>query len=97
MSEETLYTPEELEMFDTIERGEYASMPDEAFARRKAQLEQAAHNTIKAKSRKKSLNIRLYEEDIERVKAQAMREGLPYQTYLSSMIHKIATGQYQAV
>ena len=97
MKDNKLYTHEELAMFQEIENGDYTSMSDAEFAARKQQHTQAARNTIQAKSRKKSLNIRLYGEDIERVKAQAMREGLPYQTYLSSMIHKIATGQYRAV
>lgn len=36
----------------------------------------------------KNINIRLSEHDLIRLKARALEEGLPYQTYLSSLIHK---------
>lgn len=52
---------------------------------------QVAENTIKYRTKKKHFNIRLFESDINRIKAKALREGVPYQTYLASTIHKIAT------
>lgn len=36
----------------------------------------------------KNINIRLSEHDLLKLKARAMEEGLPYQTYLSSLVHK---------
>jgi predicted DNA binding CopG/RHH family protein len=36
----------------------------------------------------KSINIRISEHDLIKLKGQALEEGLPYQTYLSSLIHK---------
>ena len=95
MKDSELYTTDELEMFQRIEEGNYTPMAEEAFVRQKDELEAAAANTIRKKTRKKSLNIRLFEEDVEKIKAQALREGLPYQTYLASMVHKIAEGRYQ--
>ena len=88
-----LYTDEELELFKAIEDGELEALNDEAFEEEKAKLKQTAIETIKQKTKKKSLNIRLYADDIEKIKAIALRQGLPYQTYLSSLIHKVATGQ----
>jgi len=44
-------------------------------------------------NRKKSLNLRVYEDDILNIKAIAMQKGLPYQTLLSSIIHQVATKQ----
>jgi len=63
----------------------------------KAFFKQVDINTIEQKAKKKSLNIRLYEDDIEKIKAIALNEGLPYQTFLSSMIHKLAVGKLRAV
>ena len=51
---------------------------------------QVAENTIKHRTKKKHFTIRLFESDIDSIKAQALREGLPYQTYLASMIHSLA-------
>ena len=44
---------------------------------------------ILARGRKnKNINIRLSEMDLERIKLRADREGLPYQTLISSILHK---------
>jgi predicted DNA binding CopG/RHH family protein len=36
----------------------------------------------------KNINIRLSEHDLLRLKARALEEGIPYQTYMSSLLHK---------
>lgn len=36
----------------------------------------------------KNINIRLSEHDILKLKAKALEEGLPYQTYMASLLHK---------
>ena len=44
---------------------------------------------ILARGRKnRNINIRLSELDLDRIKARAEREGLPYQTLISSVLHK---------
>jgi predicted DNA binding CopG/RHH family protein len=44
-------------------------------------------------SKKKAISIRLLEDDIERIKAKSLSQGLPYQTLISSLIHQYATGK----
>jgi CopG antitoxin of type II toxin-antitoxin system len=34
------------------------------------------------------ISLRLPESDLERLKAKAMREGMPYQTLIGSILHK---------
>ena len=97
MKNDELYSKEELELFDQIENGEYISLNKNEFEEEKALLIQAANNTIEKRKKKKSYNIRLFENDVERIKALALKEGLSYQTFISSMVHKIATGQLKAV
>jgi predicted DNA binding CopG/RHH family protein len=97
MKNDELYTKDELKLFDQIESGEYVSLDKKAFEKEKALLTQAANNTIEKRKKKKSYNIRLFENDVERIKALALKEGLSYQTFISSMIHKMATGQLKAV
>ena len=46
---------------------------------------------IVAKSR--NINIRISEHDLEQVKRRAEREGLPYQTLISSVLHKYVSDQ----
>lgn len=36
----------------------------------------------------KNINIRLSEHDLLKLKAKALEEGIPYQTYMSSLLHK---------
>ena len=97
MKDNKVYSTDELELFDHIENGEYVSLSKEEFEKEKALLIQAAVNTIEKRKKKKSYNIRLFENDVETIKALALKEGLSYQTFISSMVHKIATGQLKAV
>jgi len=41
----------------------------------------------------KRVNIRISEEDLELIKRKALGEGIPYQTLISSLIHKYITGR----
>ena len=97
MKDKELYTEDELALFDQIENGEYISLSKDEFEKEKALLTYAAINTIEKRKKKKSYNIRLFENDVEAIKALALKEGLSYQTFISSMVHKIATGQLKAV
>lgn len=36
----------------------------------------------------KNINIRLSENDLLKLKSKAMSDGIPYQTYLASLVHK---------
>ena len=54
-----------------------------------SQEERERVERILARGRKnKNINIRLSEMDLERIKLRADREGLPYQTLISSILHK---------
>jgi predicted DNA binding CopG/RHH family protein len=44
-------------------------------------------------SKKKAISIRLLENDIVRIKAKSLSQGLPYQTLISSLIYKYAKGK----
>jgi len=97
MKKSDIYSAEELELFkaleDDVDSGEYHPLPRKELEGKKAFFKDVAINTIEKKTRKKSLNIRLFEEDIERIKAIALEQGMPYQTLISSVIHKVALKQ----
>ena len=47
---------------------------------------------INAANKTKNINIRISAYDIEKVKQRSAEEGIPYQTLISSIIHKYVTG-----
>ncbi len=80
-------TKEEKEILDSFEKGEW--VPTKNLSKRKLELMQYARNTFK---KDKRLNIRISERDLNELQRKAVIEGLPYQTYLSSIIHKFVNG-----
>ena len=97
VANEEIYTQEELELFQTLENdidnGTYKPMPKKELEKAKKYYKKIASNTIKKMTKKKSLNLRIYENDIPSIKALALEKGLPYQTLLASIIHQVATRQ----
>jgi predicted DNA binding CopG/RHH family protein len=56
--------------------------------------EKAEIETIIASANKtRNINIRISAYDMEKVKQKSAAEGLPYQTLISSVIHKYITGK----
>ncbi len=76
-------TKEEREMEAAFARGEYKSMPN--FKAAKTQYEAAARYTL---TKTRTITVRMTERDMMRLKAAAAREGLPYQTLITSILHK---------
>jgi len=48
---------------------------------------------INAANKTRNINIRISAYDIEKVKQKSAEEGIPYQTLISSIIHKYITGK----
>ncbi len=78
---------EEKQLLEEIERGEWK--PVKNFAKRKKELMEIARNTL---NKTRNINIRLNERDVQKLKAKAIKEGIPYQTLASSILHKAAVG-----
>ena len=58
-------------------------------------LKKAANTYIQKKDIK--MNIRIDPFELEKIKENAEKEGLKYQTFVKSIIHKYITGQLKAV
>jgi len=84
-----IYNKEELELVKEVESGNYKPLSKKDFDKEKNRFQEMASNTIK----RKSINIRVFESDIDKIKAIALGEGIPYQTFITSLIHKVATGK----
>ncbi len=48
-----------------------------------------ARNTMK---KNKKINIRISENDLSALQRRAVREGIPYQTLIGSVLHKYVSG-----
>ncbi|MDO4232896.1 MAG: hypothetical protein Q4D19_12265 [Lautropia sp.] len=78
---------EESDILSAFERGALKSVADRAELQR---LREAAHATSRKDRR---VNIRLSAADLHQIQARALREGMPYQTLMTSVLHKYVTGQ----
>jgi predicted DNA binding CopG/RHH family protein len=81
-------TKEEKKILDSFEKNEW--VPVRNLSKRKTELMRYARNTLK---KDKRLNIRISERDLNELQRKAAIEGLPYQTYVSSIIHKFINGK----
>src|SRR5690554_2690159 len=78
--------PEEQELLDAYESGEFVSdLNDE----RRQYLAATAEDSFK---KDKRINIRISKRDLEALQRRALEEGLPYQTLVSSVLHKYISG-----
>ena len=83
---------EEVQLLQDFERGEFRSITD--FKEAKRSLEEAAADFLQ---KDKRINIRISSRDLEALKKQASKEGMPYQTLISSTLHKFVTGKLRSV
>ena len=83
---------EEVKILQDFERGELTSINN--FKEAKRQLEEAAHNFLQ---KDKRINIRISSRDLETLQKKAVKEGMPYQTLISSTLHKFVTGKLKGV
>jgi len=74
---------EEQEILDAFERGEFKSVGN--IGKRKKYFQLVARNTL---NKTKNINIRMSSKDLQKLKARAVKEGIPYQTLASSIIHR---------
>ncbi len=78
---------EEKDLMESLENDPWTSVSD--FQQEEIAVLAAARNTLK---KDKRINLRLTEKDYQQVKIKAIEEGLPYQTLISSIVHKYLNG-----
>jgi len=83
-------TKEEKSILASVERGEWKSIPN--FKREAKRYQEAARATLR---KDKRVNIRMSERDVVRFQKKAVDEGLPYQTLISSILHKYINGRLE--
>ena len=82
---------EEKEILKAIESGAWPmNKPTKSELERYAKI---ARNTLRKDQR---MNIRISKADLSGIKMKAADEGVPYQTLVSSLIHKYVSGKLAA-
>ena len=73
---------EEKLIMGAIERNEYVPVGGKEL--------HAVADSIAARKKNMTLTIRVNSQDIGRIKKFSLSKGIPYQTYLSEVIHRVA-------
>lgn len=76
-------TKDEKEILKAFESGKFKQVKDVEKA--KAKYQQSAKHTL---SKPRTISIRISERDLHRIKVSAAEKGLPYQTFISSLLHQ---------
>ncbi len=87
----TRLDPEEQELLEAYDSGEFESDLD---ADRRKYLARIAEESFK---KDKRINIRISSRDLEALQRRALEEGLPYQSLVSSVLHKYVSGSLKDV
>ena len=75
-------TKEEQDIMAGIERDEFVPVTGK-------ELKDVAE-AIAARKKNATLTIRVNSQDISRIRKMANRKGIPYQSYISEVIHRVA-------
>lgn len=78
---------EEKKISESFDRGEWRTVRNSKVEINK--LKAYARNTL---LKDKRINIRMSSKDLDQVQIIAAQEGVPYQTLISSVIHKFVSG-----
>jgi predicted DNA binding CopG/RHH family protein len=79
---------EERELLESYERDEWKSVSD--LKSTSERYQNYADATFK---KDKRVNIRISQKDLAAIQKKALSEGIPYQTLISSILHKYISGR----
>lgn len=78
---------EEKDILESFERGEWKQVKN--FKTELKKHQRYAKNTLK---KDKRVNIRISSKDLEEIQALAVENGIPYQTLMTSILHRYVHG-----
>lgn len=79
---------EERDLVESYEKWEFVSAKN--LEQRKKSLKDVFKSTT---SKRRPINVRLLESDLIKIKSKAIEEWLPYQTFISQILHKYTSGK----
>ena len=78
---------DEQEILDSFERGEWKSVQNV-----KSEIMKHRQYARKTLKKDKRVNIRISSKVLEEIQALAVEQGIPYQTLMSSILHRYVSG-----
>ena len=79
---------EEKDLLDSYERGEWKSVINI-----KKEIERHRGYARQTLKKDKRVNIRISSMVLDEIQTRAIEDGMPYQTLISSILHRFATGR----
>jgi predicted DNA binding CopG/RHH family protein len=79
---------EEQQILDDFDAGEFESVPH-----LDAETQSLRDDAQQSLRKDRRINIRISSRDLLQLQRRAAREGMPYQTFISSTLHKMVSGQ----
>jgi len=79
---------QEKQIAESVERGDWRSV--RGVKKQIKRYKEYAEATVR---KDKRVNIRMSEKELIRIRKKAMEEGLPYQTLISSVLHRYANNR----
>ena len=83
---EIRYTPQELELVQYMET-DPKSIPNV-----EDEIAKVTNIFQENREKRKQVNFRINQNDLEKLKSRALIDGIPYQTLLNSIVHKFLNG-----
>jgi len=82
------FDKEERELLDSYERGEWKSVKN-----LKEEIEKHRGYARQTLKKDKRVNIRISSMVLDELQTRAVEDGMPYQTLISSILHRFVTGK----
>ena len=79
----------ERELLESVESGEWRSVPG-----REAEVSRYQEYAAATFKKDRRINIRISSKDLNAIQKRALREGIPYQTLVASVLHKYVSGHF---
>ncbi len=83
---------DERELLKSVESGEWKSVSD-----RDAELSRYRDYAAASLKKDRRINIRISSKDLNALQKRALQEGIPYQTLVSSILHKYVAGRFEDI
>ncbi|NOQ65273.1 MAG: antitoxin [Methyloprofundus sp.] len=80
---------EEQEILNAFESGELKSIPNV-----RDEIKKHKQISVATFKKDKRINIRIANRDLSELQKLALVEGIPYQTFITSILHKFADGKF---